>query len=231
MNLLLQYLHENKYLLYTMNTLLNGVRWMTEAILSLIEDWGLVGVLISLFIEGSALPFIGSFIMVTVGFILDLTWFEIIWISIVGSFLYGVGSWIPFFIGSKFGKSIETRLSFAKRKKLEKAKDAFSKNGVWSVAISSPLHLGNFVPFLAGMSHMNLRTYTILTMIGIAPSTFLFLSIGRVYPGDIHSVMNTITDYQVLLLILFGLITLIYIGIKILGHRKEKKLTKHNVMS
>jgi membrane protein DedA with SNARE-associated domain len=204
---------------------------MTEAILSLIEEWGGIGVLISLFIEGSALPFIGSFIMVTVGFILDLTWFEIIGISIVGSFLYCVGSWIPYFIGAKFGKSVENRLSFVKREKLKKAKEAFNKNGVWSVAISSPLHLGNFVPFLAGMSHMNLRTYTIFTMIGIAPSTFLFLSIGRFYPGDIHSVINTITDYQVLLFILFGLMTLIYIFIKILRHRQQKKLMKQNVMS
>lgn len=199
---------------------------MMESILTLIEDWGKWGVLISLFIEGSALPFIGSFIMVTVGFILDLTWFEMVWISIAGSLLYALGSWIPFFIGYKFGKSVENRLSYTKREKLAKAKDAFTKNGVWSVAISSPLHLGNFVPFLAGMSHMNLRTYTLFTMIGIAPSTFLFLSIGRFYTGDINTVINTINDYQLLLFILFGVITSIYMGFKILSHREEKKLVK-----
>jgi membrane protein DedA with SNARE-associated domain len=204
---------------------------MTESILSLIKEWGIWGVFISLFIEGSALPFIGSFIMVTVGFILDLTWFEMIWISLAGSFLYAIGSWIPYFIGYKFGKSVEDRLSDAKREKLTKAKKAFSKNGVWSVAISSPLHLGNFVPFLAGLSHMKLRTYTLLTMIGIAPSTFLFLSIGHFYPGDFSSVMNTVKDYQLLLFILFGLITLIYLGIKYFGYRQQKKLMKQNVMS
>ena len=204
---------------------------MTESILSLIEEWGIWGVLLSLFIEGSALPFIGSFIMVTVGFILDLTWFEMVWISITGSFLYAIGSWIPYFIGYKFGKSVEDRLSDVKREKLTKAKKAFSKNGVWSVAISSPLHLGNFVPFLAGMSHMKLRSYTLLTMIGIAPSTFLFLSIGHFYPGDIRKVMNTVTDYQLLLLILFALITLFYMGIKFLGYRQQKKLMKQNMIS
>ncbi|WP_179292661.1 DedA family protein [Bacillus sp. 7884-1] len=204
---------------------------MTESILSLIKEWGIWGVFISIFIEGSALPFIGSFIMVTVGFILDLTWFEMTWISIAGSFLYAIGSWIPYFIGYKFGKSVENRLSDAKRAKLTKAKKAFSKNGVWSVAISSPLHLGNFVPFLAGMSHMKLRTYTLLTMIGIAPSTFLFLSIGHFYPGDFSTVMNTVTDYQLLLFILFALITLFYMGIKFLSYRQQKKLMKENVIS
>lgn len=133
---------------------------MTESILSLIKEWGISGVFISLFIEGSALPFIGSFIMVTVGFILDLTWFEMIWISIAGSFLYAIGSWIPYFIGYKFGKSVENRLSDAKRAKLTKAKKAFSKNGVWSVAISSPLHLGNFVPFSGNVSYETSNLYT-----------------------------------------------------------------------
>jgi membrane protein DedA with SNARE-associated domain len=204
---------------------------MTESILSLVKEWGIWGVFISLFIEGSALPFIGSFIMVTVGFILDLSWFEKVWISLTGSFLYAIGSWIPYFIGYKFGKSVEVRLSDAKRDKLTKAKNAFSKNGVWSVAISSPLHLGNFVPFLAGMSHMKLRTYTLLTMIGIAPSTFLFLSIGHFYPGDIRNVMNIVTDYQLLLFILFTLVTLFYMGIKFIGYRQQKKLMKQNLMS
>ncbi|WHX98170.1 VTT domain-containing protein [Neobacillus sp. DY30] len=204
---------------------------MTESILSLIKEWGIWGVLFSLFIEGSALPFIGSFIMVTVGFILDLTWFERVWISLAGSFLYAIGSWIPYFIGYKFGKSVEDRLSNAKKEKLSKAKMAFSRNGIWSVAISSPLHLGNFVPFLAGMSHMKLRTYTLLTIIGIAPSTLLFLSIGHFYPGDFQTIMNTITDYQRLLFILFGFITLSYMGIKLFGYRKQKKLLKHNVLS
>jgi membrane protein DedA with SNARE-associated domain len=122
-------------------------------------------------------------------------------------------------------------LSDAKREKLTKAKKVFSKNGVWNVAIWSPLHLGNFVPFLAGMSHMKLRTYTLLTMIGIAPSTFLFLSIGHFYPGDFSTVMNTVTDYQLLLFILFSLITLFYMGIKFLGYRQQKKLMKQNMMS
>jgi hypothetical protein len=40
---------------------------MTESILRLVEDWGIWGVLLSLIIEGSALPFIGTFFIVTVG--------------------------------------------------------------------------------------------------------------------------------------------------------------------
>lgn len=203
---------------------------MTETILRLVEDWGIWGVLLSLFIEGSAFPFIGTFFIVTVGFILDLSWFEIGGISILGSFLYAVGSYIPYFIGYKLGNSLENRLSPSKRAGLEKAKTNFSKYGIWSVVISSPLHLGNVIPFLAGVSNMNLRLYTLLTMIGIAPTTFLFLSIGHFYNSDTETIIKTIKDYQSLLFIGFVIITVGYIGWKTRDHRQKKKDAKEEMI-
>jgi membrane protein DedA with SNARE-associated domain len=203
---------------------------MTETILSLVEDWGIWGVLLSMFIEGSSFPFIGTFFIITVGFILDLSWFEIGGISLLGSFLYAVGSYIPYFIGCKLGNSLENRLSLAKKAGLEKVKANFSKYGIWSVAISSPLHLGNVVPFLAGMSNMNLRLYTLLTIMGMAPTTFLFLSIGHFYDGDTETIIETIADYQSLLLIGFVMITVGYGGWKVRSRRQKKKDAKSEMI-
>jgi membrane protein DedA with SNARE-associated domain len=199
---------------------------MTESILRLVEDWGIWGLLLSLIIEGSALPFIGTFFIVTVGFVMDLTWFEIIWISLFGSLLYAIGSYIPYYIGYKLESSVLNRLSASKRESLEKAKTSFTKYGIWSVAISTPLHLGNVIPFLAGMSHMNLRNYTLLTMLGIAPSTFLLLSIGRFYQGDSEKVIEQIVNYQWIMLIGFALITAVYVGWKVRGNRRRTKAVK-----
>jgi membrane protein DedA with SNARE-associated domain len=196
---------------------------MTEFLLSLIENWGVAGVLLSLFIEGSAFPFIGTFFIVTVGFIIDLTWFEIGWISLLGSFLYATGSYIPYFIGYKLGNSVENRLSNNKKESLTRAKASFSKYGIWSVAISSPLHLGNIVPFLAGMSNMKLSLYTLLTMLGIAPTTFIFLSIGQFYQGDVESIIKVINKYQLFLLIGLGVITILFIVWKSYSRHNHKK--------
>jgi membrane protein DedA with SNARE-associated domain len=193
---------------------------MTEILLNLVEEWGIAAVLLSLFIEGSALPFIGTFFIGSVGFILNVSWFEIAWISVAGGLLYAIGSYIPFYIGSKLGSSIEKRLNPVRRESLEKAKASFSKHGIWSVAISSPLHLGNVIPFLAGMSKMNLRLYTLLTMLGIAPTTFLLLSIGRLYPGDSEGIIEKISEYQSIVLIGFVLITVLYTVLKI---RRKKQ--------
>lgn len=197
-----------------------------DLIIGLIEDWGIWGVLISMFIEGSAFPFIGTFAIVTVGFILDLTWFEIGWISLLGSLIYAIGSYIPYSIGNKLGGSAQNRLSPSKSERLEQAKIYFNKYGVWSVAIFSPLHLGNVIPFLAGLSNMNLRRYTLLTMLGITPSTFVFLSIGRFYDGDTAMIIEKIVDYQSVLLIGVAGITVVYFGLKAI-HKKNKRIMNH----
>lgn len=196
---------------------------MTDLLLTLIDNWGIGGILFSLFIEGSAFPFIGTFFIVTVGFILNLSWFEITWISLVGSFLYALGSYIPYSIGYKVGSSVENRLSLAQREKLEKVKESLNRYGVWSIAVLSPLHIGNVIPFLAGMSNMKVLPYTVLTMLGIGPSTFLLLSIGRFYDGDANTMINMIAEYQTMLLVGLGVMTIGYMSWKVLKQRNQKR--------
>jgi Uncharacterized membrane-associated protein len=196
---------------------------LAELLLEWLNDWGVWGVLASLFIEGSAFPFIGTFFIVTVGFVMDLTWLEIAWISALGSALYAIGSYIPYFIGYALGSGIMKRLSPARRQQLEQASAAFSKYGFWSVAIASPLHLGNAVPFIAGMSRMKLHLYTLLTMLGIAPSTFVLLSVGKFYPGDRDAAMDAIVEYQSYVLAAFVILTAAYIGWKVYRSRLAKR--------
>jgi len=77
---------------------------------------------------------------------------------------------------------------------------------------------------------MNLRLYTLLTIIGIAPTTFLFLSIGHFYDGDTETIIETITDYQSLLLIGFVMITVGYVGWKVRSRRQKKKDAKNEMI-
>jgi membrane protein DedA with SNARE-associated domain len=200
---------------------------MTDLLLNLIEEWGIGGIFLALLIEGSAIPFIGTFYIVKVGFILKLTWFEILAISVIGSFLYAVGSYIPYAIGYKLGKSLEYKLSATQRGKIAKVKKSINRRGVWSIAILSPLHLGNVIPFLAGMSTIKLPLYTGLTMLGMAPSTFIFLSIGHIYEGDIKTIVNMITKYQTMFLYGIGVLLLLFLGWKNYKYRTHKKKVEH----
>lgn len=194
--------------------------FVTDAIIELLQEWGIWGVLLSMIIEGTAFPFIGTFFIVTVGFVLELPWLDIFWISLLGSFLYAAGSYIPYYLGYKLENLVQRKLSPSKKANLEKATAAFNKYGIWSVAIASPLHLGNVIPFLAGMARMNLLHYTLLTMLGIAPTTFLLLSLGRFYTGDTETVIAWIEDYQYHVLIGFVVVTAAYMGWK--GYRQHR---------
>ncbi|MCC5803311.1 DedA family protein [Rossellomorea vietnamensis] len=187
---------------------------MTEWIINSAEEWGIWGVLFSLFIEGSAFPFIGTFFIVTMGFILRLTWMQIVFISLAGSLLYTVGSYIPYYISLKLGDNIEGRLKPQKLEKLRTAQKKFNRYGVWSVAIASPLHLGNVIPFLAGVARMDVKAYSLLTMLGIAPSTFLFLTIGKLYDGEKEAILEVIEDYQMVVLVGFVVVTGAYMMYK-----------------
>ncbi|WP_406685847.1 DedA family protein [Rossellomorea vietnamensis] len=176
---------------------------MTEWLINIAEEWGIWGVLFSLLIEGSAFPFIGTFFIVTMGFILHLTWLQMVFISLAGSLLYTVGSYVPYYISLRLGDKIEERLKPQKLEKLRTARKKFNRYGVWSVAIASPLHIGNVIPFLAGMARMDVKAYSLLTMLGIAPSTFLFLTIGKLYDGEKEVILEVIENYQMVVLIGF----------------------------
>ncbi|MEI5909349.1 DedA family protein [Bacillus spongiae] len=196
---------------------------LAEMFLNHIDEWGVWGIFLSLFIEGSAFPFIGTFFIVTVGFVLELSWLSVGLISILGSMFYALGSYLPYFIGYRLGHSVELKLSKENREKLEKTRITFGRYGIWGVAIASPLHFGNVVPFLAGMSKMNLSKYTLLTMLGIAPSTFLLLSVGQFYEGDKDAVIEQIVSYQTYLLIAFIILTFAY-GLSKYRKRRRKQL-------
>lgn len=196
---------------------------MAEITFDLLDRWGIGGVLASLFIEGSAFPFIGTFFVITVGFLLDLSWLEIAWISLLGSLVYALGSYIPYGIGYVLGSTVLERLNPSRRKGFEKASAMFTKYGIWSVAVSSPLHLGNVVPLVAGMMKMNLVVYTLLTMLGIAPTTFLFLSLGQFYEGSPETAEKMVAQYQSVVLIGLGALAALYAGWKIYRRQKRRK--------
>nr|WP_269320344.1 VTT domain-containing protein [Bacillus sp. EB01] len=130
-------------------------------------------------------------------------------------------------MGNKLGKSLEYKLSETQRGKIAKVKESISRRGVWSIAILSPLHLGNVIPFLAGMSNIKLPLYTGLTMLGMAPSTFIFLSIGHIYEGDIKTIVTMITKYQTMFLYGVGVILLMFFGWKIHKYLNHKKKVEH----
>ncbi|ASN07102.1 DedA family protein [Virgibacillus necropolis] len=186
---------------------------MLEVVVDVIKEYGIWGLLASLAIEASSLPFPGGLVTLVFGFILNLTIVEVILYGLLASGVYTGFSLIPYYIGYKLEDKLKEKTS---RKKIEKAQSWFKKFGVWSIAFARPLGLGNYISYVAGVSKINKWTFLSLTLLGILPWTVGVLWLGSV--GNLKTVKSFMEEFQ-----LYGIIALVVGIIIYIIYRKNKK--------
>lgn len=153
---------------------------MIELILHWLEAIGLFGLIAAMFLEGSSLPFPGIAIVLAYGYILPFSYWNTFLIAALMSVVYSISSLIPYFVGNKLERLFQKRSN----KGLEKAKGLFIRYGGWSVALTRPFGLGNYISYVAGMSKMRLTPYLLLTFIGIFPWSFVMILLGNYFNGS-----------------------------------------------
>ncbi|MFD1737869.1 DedA family protein [Bacillus salitolerans] len=164
---------------------------MIEAILHWLENIGLLGLFAAMFLEGSSLPFPGIAVVLAYGYILPINYWNTVWVAAGMSFFYCLASLIPYVIGSK----LEGLLT--KRKGFQKAKNLFVRYGMWSVALTRPFGLGNYISYVAGVSKMKLIPYIALTFIGIYPWSYVMLLLGNYFNGSYEAFMAFYENHSV----------------------------------
>lgn len=181
---------------------------MTELVLHWLKDIGLIGLFAAMFLEGSSLPFPGIAVVIAYGYILPFEYFNPLWIAAGMSLVYSLASLIPYYIGSK----LEGLIWKHPKKGINKARDLFNRYGVWSVAVSRPFGLGNYISYVAGMSKMSLRQYLLFTFIGIYPWSYVMILLGKYFKGSHEALMsfyqNNSSYFYFALTILLGIIFL-----------------------
>ncbi|NQD67856.1 hypothetical protein HP456_18270, partial [Bacillus haikouensis] len=105
--------------------------------------------------------------------------------------------------------------------KLEKAQRWFRKYGIWSIALSRPLGIGNYISYASGLSKVNKIKFGSLTFIGIFPVTFIMLIFGK--NGHLESVQSLISSVQNYIFIGGALLLIIFIGYKFLNTTRKRK--------
>lgn len=186
---------------------------MLEIVVDVIKEFGIWGLLTSLAIEASSLPFPGGLVTLVFGYILNLTMTEVILYGLLASAVYTCFSLIPYYIGAKFEDKLKEKTS---RKKIEKAQKWFQKCGVWGIAIARPIGLGNYVSYAAGLSKINIGTFLSLTLLGILPWTIAVLWLGSV--GNLKSVKSFMDDFQ-----LYAIIAVVVGVFGYILYRRKKK--------
>ncbi|WP_064093617.1 DedA family protein [Rossellomorea aquimaris] len=190
---------------------------MFEVVIKLIKELGMWGLFAGNAIEASSLPFPGALVTLTYGYLLDPSWSKLIILAVSSSLIYTVFSYIPYGIGYKLKDKLKEKTS---SKKIAKGQKWFRKCGLWSIAITRPLGIGNYVSYVAGISKVNMWKFGALTFIGIFPVTFAMLVVGK--NGNLKSVQSLMSNIQTYLIVGLGVILVGYLVYKYVYKKKEE---------
>ncbi|WP_376845336.1 DedA family protein [Camelliibacillus cellulosilyticus] len=148
---------------------------MFHHLLEWISGLGMIGLFITMFLEGASVPFPGIIVVLAYGYVMNLSLLEIILLALAMSAFYSLASMIPYILAYKLEVMIPKRI----KKGLDKAKTWFKKYGEWSIAFTRPFGVGNYISFVAGIAKVHPVRFICLTFIGIFPWALGILLVGN----------------------------------------------------
>ncbi|MGY0693898.1 DedA family protein [Virgibacillus sp. FSP13] len=184
---------------------------MIQQLLEWLSTLGKPGLYIVMLLEGSSLPFPGVVLVLSFGYILSPGYLNTALLAVNMSVCYSLASLIPYFLGMKLEGFFSKKL----KKGLDKGKSFFNRYGVWSIALSRPLGVGNYISYVAGMSRINIVKYFILTFIGIYSWSYIMIILG-----NYDKFKSFFDSYSIYVYIALGLVV---IGIIIFFYLKRRK--------
>lgn len=164
---------------------------MITYLMDVLQEYGYWGLFISTALEASSLPFPGAFFMLFFGFVIEGTAWQMVFISLVNSIVFTIFSLIPYWIGMQIQGYSRKKFD---QEKIDKAQKWFKKYGSWSIMLSRPLSIGNYISYIAGLSNINIWSYTIFTFFGIFPWSTFLLFVGS--SKDLESIEHFLQQIQ-----------------------------------
>lgn len=194
---------------------------MIQQFLEWLNVIGLPGLFFVMFLEGSSLPFPGLIMVLSYGYLLSPGYIDTIFIALGMSVSYTLASLIPYFLGMKLESYFSKRLE----KGLKKGQLYFNKYGVWTIALSRPFGIGNYISYIAGISRVNLYKYIILTFLGIYPWSYVMIILGKYFKGNYETFKNYFGPYSI-----YGYGAAVFaLSVILLFYYRKKKLERREI--
>lgn len=178
----------------------------------------MIGLFAVMFLEGSSLPFPGVALVLTYGYLLPFSYVGTAFTAAGMSVIYCLASLIPYFLGRKLKGLFPKRM----QKGLDKARKFFLRYGIWSVALSRPFGLGNYISYVAGMSKIRLVPYLFLTLAGIYPWAYVMLVLGNYFNGSYKALQSFYNQYSIYLYAAAGAALALMTVYFYIRHKKRK---------
>jgi len=188
-----------------------------EWIFGFLEKLGLFGLFTAIFLEGASVPFPGIVVVLAYGGLLNMSLAGMAGISAIMAVIYSIASLIPYFIGNKLEHLIRPNI----RKGLDKASRIFNRYGIWSIALSRPFGIGNYISYLAGISGVGLLKYLLLTFAGIFPWCLAILYLGNYLNGNYDRFLVLFDEYKMEFYGTGLLLAMVFTGYAIWRRRKK----------
>lgn len=190
-------------------------QWITE----IMNTYGYIGILLLIALENLFPPIPSEVVLTFGGFMTTTTSMSVVGVIVFSTLGSIVGALILYFIGRMLDvnrlEKIVDRWGHILRltpKDIQKANDWFQKYGIWAV------FFGRLVPIVrslisipAGMAHMNLVLFLLLTTIGSLIWNTVLVSVGAAVGASWDRIVDIVDTYAHIVLVL--LIVLFVIGV------------------
>lgn len=204
---------------------------MITAIIDVLAQWVIAiigflsygGVFVLMLVESCGVPMPSEVIMPFSGFLVakgELNFWLVVVIGAVGNL---VGSWLAYFIGYKGGRPLIEKYGkyiLISHHDLDLADRWFAKFGDWMVFIGRLLPVvRTYISFPAGIAKMNLKRFSIYTLVGALLWSALFAWLGVKMGDNWELIRQKLHDFDMAILVLI----LLSIGVYVWRHVRKNR--------
>jgi len=161
---------------------INIIETISNFIISVIEQLGYGGVFVGMMLESTGLPIPSEVIMPFAGYVVWKGGLTLIGITLAGTLGCLAGSLIAYYIGLWGGRPLLERYGkyvLIRKGELDRADGWFEKYGDSAVFISRLLPIvRTFISFPAGIVHMDVKKFSVYTVLGSLPWCFALAYAG-----------------------------------------------------
>ena len=203
---------------------------MQEFVLSVMNQYGYLGVFLMIAIENIFPPIPSEVILLFGGFMTtksDLSFIGVTITSTIGSVvgaivLYGIGAWIVernlYRFVNRYGKFLRV-----KTKDIDRTIQWFDKYGYWTIFFCRfvPL-LRSLISIPAGLTRMNLPLFMLFTTIGTLIWNIVLIYLGQAVGGNWHAIVYYMDIYSRIIYIVLIILAIFIIWKWFKRQRKHK---------
>lgn len=204
---------------------------MKEFAIEIINEYGYFGILILTTIE-SIIPIIPAEFILTIGgfatTVTEVTQFGVIFFATIGELiaaliLYSFGHFISYerlekLLSGKLGK-----FTHLNGEDIERSKDWFLLKGKYTVLFSKCIPIaGSMISIPAGMAHMNILVFIVLTLIGTSIWNTVLVFFGATIKKCVDILLNGNSAFLMILAVVF-LICFIIVAVHFFLNKKRTK--------